>query len=270
MAPPLVAFVAAGLFLTLSSAIAPAQQSAVSILSASPCRAEIERRLSQWHARDEVLRAPAGPGGAESYRIATDEIGVWLTLRPAIHRGPIRVFRTDHSRTEVVEFSVREEADAQACVVSELRTLASSSSSSGIGGTADTDPGAPPAFTDRDLIRALAENDRLVIYLWSPHMPLSVEGLAEIDHAARDAGFHLVSVLHPDADAEYAQREANEHDLPATSLRRAASVELLFRDLLVHAPSILVCSSGAFSAVLPGFRNRRAYRQFLVESGTDR
>ena len=47
---------------------------------------------------------------------------------------------------------------------------------------------AAPAFTDRDLVALLATPASGVLYLWSPHMPLSVDGWAQLTRAAASRG----------------------------------------------------------------------------------
>ena len=52
-------------------------------------------------------------------------------------------------------------------------------------------------FTDAHLVRALEEagSRAVVVYGWSPHMPLSGEGWAEIEDAARRLDVHVEPVL---------------------------------------------------------------------------
>ena len=100
-------------------------------------------------------------------------------------------------------------------------------------------------FTDADLRRAVSaastDGSRgVVIYVWSPHMPLSVDGYREIATAAAAHGLCLVPLLFPGSDPDFAAAEAERAGIPDDGLREAASVELDFRDAQLHAPSILV------------------------------
>ena len=65
------------------------------------------------------------------------------------------------------------------------------------------------------------------------------------------------------ADRGFAEREARRVGIPDVGLREVTSVELIMRDLQVHAPSILVFRSGRVSPVLPGYRNADGYRRFV-------
>ena len=121
----------------------------------------------------------------------------------------------------------------------------------------------PDAFTDELLMEILAEDDRLVVYLWSPHLPLSVEGYHEIVQAASSLGVPFVAVSDATADSEFVQRVADAQGIPDQSRRPIRSVELLFRDLAVHTPSVVVFSKGYVSSPLAGYRNCDAYRVYL-------
>ncbi|MEM7414980.1 MAG: hypothetical protein AAF389_05740 [Gemmatimonadota bacterium] len=119
-------------------------------------------------------------------------------------------------------------------------------------------------FTDADLEAARrAHPGGVVVYAWSPHMPLSVDGLPEVAEAARDAGFGFEPVLIAPGDTSFARAELLRVGGPEAALRRIASVELLTRELQVHAPALLVFSADRVSPVLPGYRNAEGYRRFL-------
>jgi len=137
------------------------------------------------------------------------------------------------------------------------------------GGGARPGEDAPPPFTDADLRAALDDAGAagLVVYAWSPHMPLSVDGWTEITSASAARGYDAIPVLIAHADPDFARREAVRGGIPAEGLREVASVELIMRDLQVHAPSILVFGTGTVSPVLPGYRNAEGYGRFLEAFG---
>lgn len=213
------------------------------LVSGSVCADAVEHQLSTWHAGSEVLKTAGGPVGGAVYRIATNELGVWITLHQPKGLFTTSVFLTNARETLRVDFG----ADC------EPRW----SSTRSPADLAD-------AFTDEDLKAVLARHDRVVVYLWSPHLPLSVEGYAEIAAATSTAGFELVAVAHGAADPGFVRRAADEHGIPVEATRPMSSVELLFRDLAVHTPSILVFANGTASAPLPGYRNRAAYAAHLA------
>lgn len=208
-----------------------------------PCANSIERQLQSWHATDEVLRAPAGPLGGAVYRIATDDLGVWITLHQPRGLSTMSLFRTDGEGTVRLDFDER-------CETQPTSSFPAPSLPAG-------------AFTDADLRAQLDTNDRLIVYLWSPHLPLSVEGYHEIAAAADAVEVPLVAVVDATADVSFVEREADENGIPEEARRCLGSVELLFRDLAVHTPSIVVFSSGSVASPLPGYRSREGYRVYL-------
>lgn len=190
-----------------------------------------------------MLNAPPGPGTAERYRVATREVGVWIVLDLKPEQAPVLTlvqaegaerftFDEECTRTEREGHAVRLPDDAN-------------------------------VFTDADLRAALRPGSATVVYVWSPHMSLSVDGYAEIAAACEALGLELVTVLFPGGDREFATREAARAGIPPEGLREAASVELIYRDAHVHAPAILVFDGGDVSPVLPGYRSAAGYQRFL-------
>jgi len=213
------------------------------LVSSLPCTDAVERQLAAWNATPEVLKAPGGPLGGDVYRIATNEIGVWITVHQPRGLDIVSLFLTNADGTQRLDFG-------KTCAPKLIPSF----------------PGMqllPEAFTDELLKKLLAEDDRLVVYLWSPHLPLSVEGYHEIVHVTSSLGVPLVSVVDGTADVGFVQRVADAQGIPDESRRPMRSVELLFRDLAVHTPSLIVFSDGHVSAPLPGYRNRGAYRVYL-------
>ncbi len=228
-------------------------------LLTGPCAGEVRSTLVAWDATARGIEAPPGPGGERMLRIPTRERGVWIVVEwPGSEppRGTTRrsdvgsgadaplLHRVDAAGTRSRRFTA-------GCRAAESTTSAG-------------EPGAA-TFTDADLRAALdeAEATGVVLYAWSPHMPLSVDGWRELASAARMRGLNAIPLLIAHADTAFARREAVRAGIPAAGLREIASVELLMRDVQVHAPSILVLRSGRTSPVLPGYRNAEGYGRFL-------
>jgi hypothetical protein len=119
-------------------------------------------------------------------------------------------------------------------------------------------------LTDDDVEQILAGGEAGVFYAWSPHMPLSVDGLGEILAAGERLGISVTPVLSSHANVEYARDRAGRADLPDGIFRRCLSVELEKRDFNVHAPAVLVFNDGRFiSPVIPGFRYAADYEALI-------
>ena len=214
------------------------------LLDSHPCFVAIERRLESWGATDEILKGPSGPLGGDVYRIATKKIGVWVTLHLACSEATVSLFLTDAEGSTRLDFGA-------ACSPAPMRTPAARPSSS------------ERSFTDADLHALLDSSAPLVVFLWSPHLPLSADGYREIEAAATALDLSLAAVVVPSADPSYVAAVGDDLGIPESARHPLTSVELLFRDLAVHAPTILIFANGKASAPLPGYRNSAAYREHI-------
>ncbi|MGI9625294.1 MAG: hypothetical protein ACR2QM_00545, partial [Longimicrobiales bacterium] len=188
-------------------------------LSSLPCADLLQSTLVGWGAGDEMFPGAPGPEFQRRFRFPTEELGEWLLLDAGADGAKI----TFVSPGQTLVRSVGE--DCSSITMDEPSGTAAD--------TADT-------FSDYDLRQVVesasaAGSNGVVIYVWSPHMPLSVDGYSEIASAAADAGLHLVAVLFPGSDRGFATPEARRAGVPDAGLLEAASVELMFRDALVHA-----------------------------------
>ena len=119
-------------------------------------------------------------------------------------------------------------------------------------------------LTDEEVTAILDRGSAGVFYAWSPHMPLSVDGLVEITRAGEHLGLVVVPVLSSHANIAYARDRIQQLELPVTVLRQGQSVTLVERDLFVHAPAILIFDDGKFvSPVIPGFRYAADYEALI-------
>jgi hypothetical protein len=103
-----------------------------------------------------------------------------------------------------------------------------------------------------------------LFYAWSPHMPLSVDGLKEIIAAGKQLDVLVLPVLSPHANVDYARDRLRDRGLPAGLLRQSESAELVKQDLFLHAPAIIIFDEGEFvSPVLPGLRRADDYAELI-------
>jgi hypothetical protein len=221
---------------------------AMPVRSSSPadlgCRSAVERRLTAWGAGAERYRDADGPFGAHQWRLPTHEIGTWVLLHEAVNEMP-SLARIDARSTTRVTFD------------GECREASSS------------EPHAAPekdAFTDDDVRSLVAANAQGVIFVWSPHMPLSVDAYRTVAAVARRLQLSFTTLRDPMADAAYAEGVAREAELPASALRTFASVELSFRQATLHSPSLLVFARGRFAGLaVPGYREAAGFEAAISE-----
>jgi hypothetical protein len=117
------------------------------------------------------------------------------------------------------------------------------------------------AWNDAALREKLSAGGAGVILLWSPHMPLSVDAYGVLEALTREMDLDFVAVLHPDADPSYARSVAVERGIPASALRPLGGIELAFRGITTHAPSLQVFAAGRLAGpIVRGYRDGPALR----------
>jgi hypothetical protein len=207
----------------------------------SDCAPALAAQRARWHAVGPALvQPPAGPGETLTHW-PTDTFGTWLVQR--VGPGETSLTRVTPERLSRIRWSA-------ACVASNDER--------------ERRPAAGPAFTDRDLDALLAAPGRGVIYVWSPHMPLSVDGWAELMRAAASRRLTVEPLLDPQADRGFAAASTAGGRLPASALRVVDSVELQFRELALHAPSVAVFAGGRLvGPLLRGYRTADEYGDFF-------
>jgi hypothetical protein len=205
------------------------------------CGAQVTRQLRDWRVAAVPVAQPALRRGGTLRHWPTDALGVWVVEDASPDHAV--VMRVGPAELERMEWSAACEP-----VVTTTRRLR---------------PPAP-SFSDEDLAALLASADRGVIYLWSPHMPLSVDGHAHVARAAGARGLALHVLLDPNADSAFAASSAADAALPASALRVADSVELQFRELVLHAPAAALFANGRLvGPVLRGYRTAAEYAEFF-------
>jgi hypothetical protein len=213
------------------------------LLAGVRCEAQLREQLRAWNARlTEAIAEPPVPAGFRSARLPTGILGLWIRLAE-LSAGELVVERVTATRIERLRFD-------DACEPTELAVAAAL-------GTAD-------AYGDSDLIAHVARLERGVFVLWSPHMPLSVDQHAVLAEVARDLGLVVVPILDPAADRDYANRVARERGLAPEATRPLSGVELAFRGMATHTPSLQLFAGGTLvGPVLYGYRSAAALRTVL-------
>lgn len=221
----------------------PVEIAVEALLAGVRCEPAVRRQLSAWDAQlaKAVFEPPLSTGGRRA-RAPTGALGLWVRI---VEESPRQVVLERISSTRIERLSFDDEC--------------------GIGESAVAVTVPPPgAMSDADLITLVAREDRGVILLWSPHMPLSVDQHAVLARVAGNLGLTVVSLLDPAADPDYATRVARERTLPADSTRPLGGVELALRGMATHTPSLQVFAGGQLiGPVLYGYRSDDALRTVL-------
>ena len=205
------------------------------------CQSAVQAQLQRWGVLAPPRQQPSTADGGLVRHWPTGALGTWVVELG--HTDRVSLVRTAPAQLTRVEWSV-------SCVASLT--------------TRDRPRLPAPRFDDDDLQRLVGANGRGVIYLWSPHMPLSVDGFRSVRAAAEARGLVVQAVLDPAADRTFAAASLTAAGLPVSALRVADAVELLFRDVTLHAPSIQVYGDGAMrGSAFPGYHSAEEYGAFL-------
>ena len=230
----------AGAVLALVLTLAAREASSARQDAPALCADDMARQLRAWAVTGPARPQPALLPGSWLRHWPTKTLGVWVIEDASpLHAAASRV---GAGLLEQVTWS----ADCVAHRTERARASA---------------PG--PVFSDGDLRARLAAGGRGALYVWSPHMPLSVDGYRQLEPAARSRQVAVDVLLDPSANRDFA-RAALAAGLPASALRVVDAVELEFREATVHAPSLLVYRDGrVVEAILRGYRTTAEYEQFL-------
>lgn len=200
------------------------------LLKEIPCAEQVFRALGQWEPAETWSKGKGSEPGSQVVRAKTAKKGVELKVTITRDRE-VRLARD--TKTETTEIRIQP-TDCRAEVGVQAKNLKLPKNS----------------FTDQDLDRFLAngrKNNRLqFIYIWSPHMNLSVSGLKEAEKVARDMKAELLVLLDPKADLDAAKAVAKRHGIKQrTALDRALSSRLFALDQRLHYPVYFVAHAGA-------------------------
>lgn len=95
-------------------------------------------------------------------------------------------------------------------------------------------------FTDADLKRTLKSHPWGLIYVWTPYMPLSVEGIVKAKEVAKKKGAPITVLMDPAADPKEAQKWVSKKKVDPSEMRKVASVELASRNMNLHYPILFI------------------------------
>lgn len=206
------------------------------------CRPAVTQQLREWQAVEPSRPQPPGADGAVVRHWPTATLGIWL------------VESAGASATRLTRVSPAE--------ITELTWA-----TAGCAPSRHARPRPVPAgdrFTDADLTSLLATHRRGVVYVWSPHMPLSLDAVAVVRRAAEARDAHVTLVLAPGADPRFAREAAASRGWPPDALRVADAVELVFRDVLIHAPAVMAYAGGTVrGSPWPGAHTSEEYAAYL-------
>ena len=116
------------------------------------------------------------------------------------------------------------------------------------------------SFSDQDYERILKAESRVLFYSVSPSMPLSVEGMKEIRHAASALRATLIVLADPSADPK------DISTLAEPQIRYQRSSRLRDQGIQLHYPSVIVSDDHRVAGPpIAGFKTRTGYVTLLSD-----
>jgi len=217
------------------------------------CKKEVQEFLVHWEvAKNATWSKQASTGKVVSWKAHGKNLGEWITLQATPKSVTTLVHLLPDQKVEQVTFNQTD------CSVKKVSGRLPAQVEPNVGKKAD--------FTDEDLQKILTANKNGLIYIWSPHMTLSVKGIADIKKAAAAVGMPVDLVMDPIADETRAQEILKELDLPATAILRMHSNELGGHSVTLHYPALMVYKAGVLcSTVQRGWRDSDDYRKIVTE-----
>jgi hypothetical protein len=120
-------------------------------------------------------------------------------------------------------------------------------------------------FSDKNLFDLLNKNLKGgIIYFWSPHMPLSVRGIASMKTAAKKLAVPVLFLVDPLADSKAILAAAKQGQLSTSEIMLAKSRILYNKGLTLHYPtSIFYFNNKLSNRKYPGFKPDTVYQNWI-------
>ncbi|OUR96395.1 hypothetical protein A9Q84_08570 [Halobacteriovorax marinus] len=118
-------------------------------------------------------------------------------------------------------------------------------------------------FQDVDLGDLLLKNKYGVIYLWSPHMSLSLFELVELQKYVKSLKIPFTILMDLHADDKFAAKLLKKYDLPLEYLNRMNSRELEKFGITVHYPSTVFYKDKKLVKRVPGYNGKKSFKDLI-------
>ncbi len=189
------------------------------------CPDKVKTILTEWNASKEWQEEKQAGLKSSFFATPTNKVGEWVLVR-RIPTGTVVSKARDDGRIEIV-------FDEKKC---DSKTKTYTHKKRG-------------GFGDSDLEAFIKKNKTGVIYVWSPRMSLSENGIKEIQTAARSKKLPVLVLM--DKDLPESERLKLQTKLGKDVTRTVDSFELSMRHVQMHFPALLVFKD---QKILPGVK----------------
>jgi len=120
-------------------------------------------------------------------------------------------------------------------------------------------------FVDKDLGDLISKNQYGVIYLWSPHMSLSLYELVELQKYVKSLKVPFTILMDLKADDKFASKILKKYDLPLEYLKRMNSRKLEEFGITVHYPSTVFYKDQKLIKRVPGYNGKKSFKDLITK-----
>ncbi len=230
----------------LSVCLVPAALGAAKKVALDPtCGKKADSFLTKkWHGLEEWRPVISRDAHVSTLRSPTDTVGVWVE-KALVADQVVEVTRI--SATELTRVNFGEK-----CKPTERKI------------PLIPEPEPEHAFTDEKLAAEVASGKPGVVYVWSPHMQISILGLVEALSAGKNAKVRVIPVLSRDSDVSYALEAKAVHQLELDPILVNHSLELSMRSIEQHLPSMILYKNRAIiNTPFRGYEDRETYEKLF-------
>jgi hypothetical protein len=117
---------------------------------------------------------------------------------------------------------------------------------------------------DKRLLDLFVSNQKGIIVMWSPGMQHSFNAIKRLQKISKERKIPITFVMDPFANSESARKSLKKHGISIGKIQKLSSLELSFRDAMMHYPSFFVYKNGQIiSNVIPGVMTSKIYKKTL-------
>lgn len=214
-----------------------------------PCAKQASQVLTQWKVQDHWSHAVGHQPNEQVFRAPTEAIGKWVEVAFNGSDVDLRLFNEKAILTTKFDKHCRSTAGLLAHQVKSRLSEKQRKYK---------------VMHDKEIVSLLEQKRSGVIFLWSPHKQISVEGLKQILQAGKATNTPVYPVVDPDSDPKAVDRVAKELKLAKKDIYFLDSFDLQYRGFRLHHPSLIVFNDGKFtSQVRRGYEDAFVYKDYL-------
>lgn len=225
-------------------------------LKSSQCKDQILQLLKSWQVENNWHRVLSNQPDQKVFRGPTKTLGKWVEMKIKNQQPDRQQVQADLF-TENSVLSIEWEKDCQSKAVLKSRhakdRFQNKEKYEGF-----------KILRDQQLVELINSKKAGLIYVWTPHKPISVDGLKQAKKAAEKLKLPLYSVVDPNSSAESVKQVVKDLKLSFENIFYFNSFELQYRGMRLHYPSLIVFNQGQWaSQVRRGYEDAAVYEEYL-------